>query len=138
MRETLFVVLAIPTAPVRSSGPTISCTNDDRTGVSKELTVPIAAANTNRLQTRMVSVTTMTPSAVASSPASTCVVCRILQRLSRSASAPANAPSSSVGMNCTAVTRPRSSPRPVRCSTNHPMATVCIQVPVCETPCPIR
>ena len=61
MRETLLTVLPTPTAPVMSSGPTISYMKAERTGVSNEFTVPMSAASTKRLQTSMVSVATMTP-----------------------------------------------------------------------------
>ncbi len=89
MRATLLVVEPTPTAPVMSSEPTISYMNDDRTGTSKALTVPMAAASTNSRGTLMASVTTSTPSTPASTPASTWVIWRMRQRLRRSARAPA-------------------------------------------------
>jgi hypothetical protein len=112
--------------------------NDDRTGVSKELTVPMAAASTNSPPIWMLSVATSTASTAASTPASTWVVWSMCHRLWRSDRAPAKAPKNSTGRNCAAVTSPSRLPLPVSSMTSQPMATVCIHVPDCEMVWPTR
>ena len=49
--------------------------------MSKALTVPKAAASANKLHTEIVSVATITPSAVAIVAARTWVICNMRQRL---------------------------------------------------------
>jgi hypothetical protein len=65
-----------------------------------------------------------------------CVTIRIRRLGRRSASSPAQAPSSSIGPNCSAVVRPSETPLPVSSSTSHSSATVWTHVPVSETSWP--
>ena len=51
----------------------------------------------------------------------------------RSASTPAQAPKSSIGVNCSAVVTPTASALPVSVSTSQSSPTVCIQVPLSDT-----
>jgi hypothetical protein len=64
----------------------------------------------------------------------TSAVSRSSSRLScRSATSPPQAPSTSSGAYRAAVTRPRTVPLEVSCSTSQPTATFCIQLPATET-----
>ena len=54
----------------------------------------------------------------------------------RSAKAPPKRDRSRIGPNWVAVSEPSASGEPVSCSTSHPWATCCIQVPVCEISSP--
>src|SRR5262249_44150487 len=54
----------------------------------------------------------------------------------RSASAPAKNDSTSIGANCSALTRPRRNAEFVSSRTSHACATDCIHVPTSETSCP--
>jgi hypothetical protein len=74
---------------------------------------------------------------VAASNASAVWVPIRIRRLSkRSASRPPCMLPRSVGMNCTAMMSPTCVGLPVIVNTSHPMATVCIQLPMSETSWP--
>ena len=53
-----------------------------------------------------------------------------------SATRPPQAPASSIGRNWSAVVRPTAKALPVRVSTSHISATICIQLPLIETSWP--
>ena len=66
-------------------------------------------------------------------------ICRITisRRLStRSATTPPYGPSTSTGSVCSATIAPSIVAEPVRLSTSHDCAAICIHVPISETDCP--
>jgi hypothetical protein len=110
--------------------------NDCRTGFSKALLTPSAAART------AISQSLIAPNTVSSPRTSACTPIRlwsttISRRLStRSAITPPYGPSSSTGSACSATTSPRSTLEPVSVSTSQDWAIICIHVPTSEIACP--
>ena len=110
IRPVLKIVELMPTALGRSSLPTISTTNDWRTGESTAATTPSAEASSSTCQYCTTPPRSSTPitSAMRAKPV---WVARSSRRLSpRSASTPPHMPNSSDGPNCSAVTIPSAVP----------------------------
>ena len=66
------------------------------------------------------------------------VITSVLRLSNRSAIRPPHSPNSSRGRNCRATVTPSATPLPVRLSTSHPWATVCMPVPVSDTSWPAK
>ncbi len=136
MRAPFMTTLLRVTALVRRSGPTISNTKVWRAGMSKALTMPRASANAKTIQRRTDPVSTISPSTAARTPETAWVANRKWRLSTRSATTPPVGPSTSIGRNWKAITRPSHVPLPVSCSTSQPSATLCIHVPLTEMICP--
>ena len=85
-----------------------------------------------------VPVSVNTPSTRASSIDADCVQSRIVRRSYRSTITPPNNDKNSVGNDDAAAVTPTQKAEPVISSTSHPCATICSQVPIIETICPIK
>ena len=138
MRAPFMITLLRVTALVSRAGPTISNTKVWRVGMSKALTVPTASANPNTAAREAVPVATSRPRPNASAPESAWVMNSSRRLSTRSATTPPRGPTTSMGRNWHAMTRPSQAPLPVSCSTSQPRATVCIQVPLTETSWPAK
>jgi hypothetical protein len=137
IRPVLKMVEFSPTALARSSLPTISTTNDCRTGLSTAETRPSAVASTSTCQYCTIPATSSRPRTRATSASPDWVASRSLRLSMRSASTPPQSPRTRAGPNCSAVMIPSAVPELVRVSTSQSWATRCIHVPVSETSCPV-
>src|ERR671912_523066 len=135
-REPVISALLRPTALGTSVRGTSSTTSARRDGLSKALIVPNTSDSTNSAATVMRSVSVSTDSVSASRRNAACVPIIMRWRSTRSAITPAHAPTSRIGRNSAAVTRPRATPLPVMSSTTQVMATDCIHVPAWLTSWP--
>ncbi len=126
-----------PTALERSSGPTISETNDCRAGASKAVPTPKTRAATRTCQVCTTPVTASRPSTSELSAMPAWVTCSRRRLGKRSATNPAYGLSRSMGRNCRPVVTPSRVPDPVSTSTSQSWAIRIIQVPVLDTSEPV-
>ena len=129
-RDPVMRVLLRPTALGMSTSGTRSVTNARRVGFSSAVTVPAAKVSRKIDQSAAEWVSTSTANAMATTAPIAFMIMSRWCRSRRSASTPPQAPRRRMGRNCAAVTSPTATPLSVRASTNSPMATICIQVPV--------
>jgi len=138
MRAAFITTPFRDTAFGTSRAPTISITNACRAGMSTSVTIPSRKAKTYTIGRLAKPVTVRMPRPSARAPETLCEI-TIRRRLSaRSATRPPHGPARRTGRNCRAVTIPSASPPPESLSTSQAWATDCIQVPVSETPCPMK
>ena len=128
-REPVISALLSPTALATSGSGTSSTTSARRDGLSKALMTPKTSDSPNSAPTVTWSVRVSADSVVARIRNADWVQSISRWRSTRSAITPAQAPSTRMGRNSAAVTRPRATPLPVRSNTSQVIATDCIHVP---------
>ena len=95
--------------------------------------MPRASTSAYTIHSSVAPVTFSAKSVSAGIAISVCVSISSRRLSRRSASTPPSAPNSRIGRNCSAAVMPTATPLPVRCTTSHISATVCIQLPEMET-----
>ena len=99
---------------------------------------PSTNVNAHTTPTLSAPARTTTPSVNAWAASSVWVISASVRLSRRSATAPAHAPSTSIGRNCRATVIPRSVERPVRSYTSSDCAVSCSHVPTFETSNPVK
>ena len=119
----------------RSSGTT-SVTNACLAGASNAKISPLSSANAYTSAGRTAPEMVIAASAGVAAAFSDCVVSRMRRLGSRSATAPACRPSSSIGRNCSAIVTPTAVELCVRLKISQSWAMLCIHAPVLARLCP--
>ena len=121
-----------------SCGGTSSVTKPLRDGLSIAPITPRRPVNTNTNSTLMTPATSQTPSTIACSANSDCVMIVVRRRSNLSAKAPAHAPSNNIGKNCNAAFIPRSTELPVNRYSRKDVAVSCNHEPIFENSNPAK
>ncbi len=117
---------------------TTSVTNACRAGTSNAKIAPLSSANAYTSAARTAPAMVIAASVPVATAFSVWVISRMRRLDSRSATAPACSPSSSMGPNCSAMVTPTAVELCVRLKISQSCAMVCIHEPVFARLCPAR
>ena len=133
MRDPVITAVFNDIALLMSAGGTSSTTKPRRAGLSNAFTTPKPSASTYTTGTDTLPARSRAPNSTACPAINVCVVKQVVRLSRRSDSAPAQAPNSSIGRNCSATVMPRSVALPVSRYTKMDMAVDCNHVPTLDT-----